>query len=186
MNIAITGRHMETSDALRAYIKTALSKVETHFDKISEATVVLDVQKHRHIAEINLHANGIRINGRESTQDMYASVDAVISKLEKQIRKFKERIIRHKPRASIKDQSYDYAVIAMDQTPVENQAEPAWHHKVVMREKVPMNPMSMDEAVMQLELVDDPFLVFTNAETSQLNVLYARDDETYGLIEPKF
>ena len=64
MNIAITGRHMEMSDALRAYIQTALTKVETHFDKVSDASVVLDVQKHRHIAEINLQANGIRIHGR--------------------------------------------------------------------------------------------------------------------------
>ena len=187
MKTTITGRHMELTDALRSYIDNALRKIEAHFDKVIEADVVLDVEKHRHIAEINLHANGVRIHGREASQDMYASVDAVIAKLEKQIRKYRDRINRHHPRSVKEMQSYQHAIISLDQDNGRDEAEehPALH-KVVHREKISMKPMTVEEAVMQLELVDDPFLVFSNADTSQVNVLYARGDNTYGLIEPQF
>ena len=187
MNTTITGRHMEMTDALKAYIENGLQKIEAHFDKVIDADVVLDVEKHRHIAEINLHANGVRIHSREVTSDMYASVDAVLNKLEKQIRKFKDRINRHQPRRTKEARDYMHAIIAMGgaQEPVEDATEEA-QSRVIQRERIPMKPMSVDEAVMQLELVDDKFLVFSNAETSQVNVLYARDDSTYGLIEPQF
>lgn len=187
MNITVTGRHMEMTDALKAYIETGLKKIETHFDKVLEADVVLDVEKHRHIAEVNLHANGVRIHGREVSGDMYASVDAVMAKLEKQIRKYRDRINRHQPRRTRETRDYHHAIISMDQdNGREGEAAPEYHHKVILREKLAMRPMNVEEAVMQLELVDEPFLVFSNADTSQVNVLYARDDNTYGLIEPQF
>lgn len=188
MNITITGRHMEMTEALKAYIENALGKVETHFDKVIDADVVLDVEKHRHIAEVNLHANGVRIHSREASADMYASVDAVISKLEKQVRKFKDRINRHQPRTAREARDYRHAIISMDQDNGRERGtdEEEFRHQVVLREKLAMKPMSVEEAVMQLELVDDPFIVFSNAETSQVNVLYAREDKKYGLIEPQF
>ena len=81
MRVLITGRHMEMTDALKAYIENGLQKIKTHFDKVIDVDVVLDVEKHRHIAEINLHANGVRIHSREASADMYASVDAVWSRI---------------------------------------------------------------------------------------------------------
>ena len=188
MNTAITGRHMEMTDALRAYIENSLRKLETHFDKVLDADVVLTIEKHRHIAEVNLHANSIRIHSRESTMDMYASVDAVMEKLEKQVRKFKDRINRHQPRRVREARSYGHAIISLDETGTERTDTGArdYAHSEVHREKVAMKPMNVDEAVMQLELVDEPFLVFLNADTSRVNVLYAREDNTYGLIEPEF
>lgn len=189
MNTAITGRHMDLTDALRAYIENGLRKIEMHFDKVIDADIVLTVEKHRHIAEVNLHANGIRIHSREASMDMYASVDAVMEKLEKQIRKFKDRINRHQPRRVRDAKTYDHAIISMDEENDNGRGETAVStqiHRVVQREKLPMKPMSVDEAIMQLELVEDPFLVFLNADTSQVNVLYARTDSTYGLIEPEF
>lgn len=189
MNITITGRHMEMSEALRAYVENGLRKIKMHFDKIIDADVVLDVEKHRHIAEINLHANGVRIHSREASSDMYASVDAVMEKLEKQIRKFKDRINRHQPRHAREGRDYRHVIIAMGAEGSDNgdtQEAEAYRHRVVLRERLPMKPMSVDEAVLQLELVDEPFVVFSNADTSQVNVLYARDDDTYGLIEPQF
>ncbi|MCX5770622.1 MAG: ribosome-associated translation inhibitor RaiA [Candidatus Hydrogenedentes bacterium] len=182
MNLMVTGRHIEVTDALKSYVEGGLAKLRTHFDKVIDADVVLSIEKHRHIAEINLHANGIRIHGKESSSDMYASVDAVLGKLDKQIRRFKDRINRHQPRPSKDETNYNYEIIqAVDDKEVADDAT-AKHH-VVMREKIPVKPMSVDEAVMQLELVDDQFLVFTNADTRQVNVIYARDDGTYGLIE---
>lgn len=188
MNITVTGRHMEMTDALKAYIQNGLEKVEAHFDKDFEADVVLDVEKHRHIAEVNLHTNGVRIHSREASSDMYASVDAAIIKLERQIRKFKDRINRHQPRTAREGRDYHHAILTPE-LPEENTNVDASYesHRVVHREKISMKPMSVDEAMMQLELVQDqPFLVFSNADTSEVNVLYSREDGTFGLIEPKF
>lgn len=188
MNVTITGRHMEMTDALKAYIENGLKKVKSHFERVIDVDVVLDVEKHRHIAEINLHANGVRIHSREASADMYASVDAVIAKLDKQIRKYKGRINKHQPRPGREDLSYGHAIISFqpDNGDSNVETDEALMHRVVTREKLPMKPMTVEEAVMQLDLLEDPFLVFSNAETSQVNVLYARDDNTYGLIEPEF
>ncbi len=196
MNITVTGRHMEMTDALKAYIQTGLEKVESHFDNAFEADVVLDVEKHRHIAEVNLHTNGVRIHSKEASADMYASVDAALAKIEKQIRKYKDRINRHQPRTAREARDYHHAIISMDSAAAVEEAlesvensdtAVAVAHRVVHREKLSMKPMSVEEATMQLELVEDqPFLVFSNAETSEVNVLYAREDGTFGLIEPKF
>ncbi|MBI2421675.1 MAG: ribosome-associated translation inhibitor RaiA [Candidatus Hydrogenedentes bacterium] len=189
MNITVTGRHMEMTDALKAYIESALEKIHGHFDKVIDADVVLDVEKHRHIAEINLHANGVRIHSKEASPDMYASVDAVIAKLDKQVRKFKDRINRHKPRSAGEKRMYNHAIISMphlDNGDVD-QSGAASTHLVVKHEKVSMKPMDVNEAAMQLDLVEDhDFLVFINAESSQVNVIYSREDGTYGLIEPQF
>lgn len=188
MNVTVTGRHMEMTDALKSYINSGLDKLTTHFDKVIDADVILDVQKHRHIAEINLHANGLRVHGKEASSDMYASVDAVLAKLEKQIRKFKERINRHQPRRSRESRNYQHAILST--RPNENATETQTNmheHRVILREKLPMEPMAIDEAIMQLELVEDqPFLVFSNADTSHVNVIYKRNDGTFGLIEPQF
>lgn len=190
MNVTVTGRHMEMTDALKVYIQSGLEKVASHFDKTFDADVVLDVEKHRHIAEVNLLTNGVRIHSKEASNDMYASVDAAIAKLEKQIRKFKDRINRHQPRKAREARDYHHAIVSGLDGYEDNgggHEEEAASHRVVMREKLPMKPMSVDEAMMQLELVEDqPFLVFSNADTSEVNVLYSRDDGTFGLIEPRF
>lgn len=189
MNLTITGRHMEMTDALKAYIESHVKKIKAHFERVIDIDVVLDVEKHRHIAEINLHANGVRIHSRESSADMYASVDAVMAKLEKQVNKYKGRINRHQQRAEQPDLSYHHAIIGFESgngDEAKETAEEEVAHHVVLREKLQMKPMTVEEAVMQLDLLEDPFLVFSNAETSQVNVLYARDNNTYGLIEPSF
>ena len=187
MNTQITGRHMEMTEALKSYIQFGLDKLTTHFDRVIEADVVLDVEKRRHIAEINLHANGVRIHGKEESPDMYSSVDAVLAKLEKQIKKHKERINRHQPRTSRELRDYGHAILSMN---FDDAGEPGnghvQTHQVVKNQKLPMRPMLVDEAMMQLDLVDDLFIVFSNAETSQVNVLYKRDNGDYGLIEPAY
>lgn len=189
MNVMISGRHMEMTDALKAYIENGLKKIKAHFDRVIDVTVVLDVEKHRHIAEINLHANGVHIHSKEASSDMYASVDAVINKLEKQVRKYKERINRHQPRSGREELKYGHLVLA----PVipgngDSGGEPdegSGTHHVIKREQRPLRLLSVDEAVMHLELTDEPFFVFINVDTSQVNVIYALDDSSYGLIEPQ-
>lgn len=185
MNITITGRHMEMTDALKSYVEGGLEKLRHHFDRVIDADVVLTVEKHRHIAEINLHANGIRINSKESSSDMYASVDTVMDRLNRQVRKYKTRINRHQPRAEKEARDYEHRVIEF----VSDEGEPskeARAHQVVHHEHVALKSMTVDEAAMQLELVEEGFLVFSNADTQRVNVIHARDDGTYGLIEPQF
>jgi putative sigma-54 modulation protein len=185
MNITVTGRHMEMTDALKSYVEAGLQKLRVHFDKAAVADVVLTVEKHRHIAEMSLHANGIRIHGKESSSDMYASVDVVLDKIGKQVQKYKDRINRHQPRTSKESRNYQHQVL--EYIPERENASPeAPLHRVINREKLPMKPMSVDEAMMQLDLVDDAFLVFFNADTQQVNVLYGVDNGTFGLIEPQF
>jgi putative sigma-54 modulation protein len=186
MNITVTGRHMEMTDALKSYVEAGLRKLHVHFERVTTADVVLIVEKHRHIAEICLHANGIRILGRESSSDMYASVDAVLEKIDKQVRKHKDRINRHQPRTAKEARDYHHQVIEYIPEQEEDLSSTEPSHRVVQREKLTMKPMSIDEALMQLDLVDDAFLVFFNADTQEVNVIYGREDGTYGVIEPQF
>lgn len=186
MNVVFTGRHMELTDALKSYIEAGLQKLKIHFDKVTTADVILAVEKHRHIAEINLHVNSMRIHSKESSSDMYASVDSVLAKLEKQVRKYKDRINDHQPRTTKEELGYHHQIIESLTAAEDTQSPETPRHRVILREKLAMKPMNVDEAVLQLELVDDTFLVFSNAETQQVNVLYSREDGTYGLIEPQF
>jgi ribosome hibernation promoting factor len=189
MRVSMAGRHMEMTDALRAHVEKCLDKVEGHFDRVIDADVVLSVEKRRHIAEVTLHANGVRIHGKESSSDMYASVDAAVAKLDKQILKYKDRLNRHAARKGAKgvdDGEYFHNIIEMRdaEEPVSEDA-PA-RHRVVLHETLPMKPMNVEEATLQLELSDENFIVFSNADTQQVNVLYTRDDGTFGLIEPQY
>jgi putative sigma-54 modulation protein len=187
MNVTITGRHMEVTEALKDHVRGGIDKVLSHFDKVIDADVVLAVEKRHHIAEVNLHANGLRIHGKEKSEDMYASVDAVIEKVERQVRKHKDRINRHQPRKSESLPDYNYAIIApAAENGQSSDVAADSKHEVVNREKLSMRPMSVDEALMQLELIEAKFIVFSNTETSQINVLYEREDGQYGLIEPLY
>ncbi len=190
MNVNITGKHMEMSDALKAYINNGLKKLEHYFDKIVDANVVLAVEKHRHICEINLNVNGFRIHAKESSPDMYASVDTVIDKLEKQIKKFKDKLKNHKPKHRDETKAYKHLIIELKE---ENQKEtkpqeesPIVPHEIIHREHITLKPMTVEEALMQIQLLEEPFLVFINAKTSQVNVIYPRGDNTFGLIEPQY
>lgn len=185
MNVHITGRHLDVTDALKAHVGSGLEKLRGHFDKVIDANVVLSVEKKRHIAEITLLANGIRIHGKESSDDMYVAVDAVLAKLDKQIQRFKGRINRHQPRKAERERMYQHHVLAYE----EGSGNGEMHerpHRIIEREELSMKPMSVEEATMQLELAGDEFLVFSNADTQQVNVIYARKDGAYGLIEPQF
>ena len=193
MRVEIAGRHMEVTEALRTHVEQKLDKLRGHFDRVIDVEVVLIVEKHRHIAEITLHANGIRIHSAESSDDMYLSVDAAVEKLEKQIRKFKNRINRSQSRRAKGPDAvgeYLHNVIELNTDEAGESADQegslSTGHRIILREKLPMKPMSVEEAMLQLDLADDNFLVFSNADTQQVNVVYARDDGTFGLVEPQF
>lgn len=182
MNISIATRHTELTPALKDHVETALDKIRDHFDKAIDANVVLSVEKRRHIAEINLHANGLRINAKDASEDMYNSVDGAVGKLDRQVLKYRDRIKRHQPRTSREARSYNLRVLDFEPYVEVEESRPG--HRLVVHENVPIKPMSVDEAVLQLDLVEDLFLVFENAESGRVNVVYKRTDQRVGHIEP--
>jgi putative sigma-54 modulation protein len=182
--VKVTGRHVSITEAIKNY---ALSKVEhLHLDypRIIEAHVILDVEKHRHFAEIILHCtNHITIEASHETDDMYASIDGVAAKTAQQMRKYKTKILRnHRPRGqSIRH--IEEQVLHIEDTfhEVEN-SEPS----VIKTERYPVKPMFVDEAVLQIEMSARQFVVFLNAKTEKVNILYRRKGDGFGLIEPSF
>ena len=180
MQVTVTFRHMETSEALKAYAEEKLDRLKKYIDEPIVAQVYLTVEKKiRHIAEISLTAKGITIKAAEATNDMYAAIDAVVDKMERQLRRYKERLKEHKPTAdNNRGRQAQKSIVAAES--IDQQQEPV----VIRSEPISIKPMSVDEAVMQMDLMHKDFLVFTDAATEGINVIYRRKDGNYGLIEP--
>ena len=183
MQISVTGRHFETTDALRQHIETKIRKLDRFLDEITDVNVVLSVEKYRHIAEITLlQAKGSPIRSLEETHDMYQAVDLAIDKLEKQARKRnKKRDTARKNRAAAKQSE-----MIIEEDDLAKDVEISTPPKVIRSKRIAIKPMSVDEAAMQMGLIHDDFLAFLNSETEQMNVMYKRKDGNYGLIEPEF
>jgi putative sigma-54 modulation protein len=182
--IKVTGRHVSVTKAITDYATSKVEHLHLDYPRIIEAHVILDVEKHRHFAEIILHCtNHITIEASHETDDMYASIDGVAAKIAQQMRKYKTKILRnHRPRGqSIRH--LDEQVLHIEETfhEIEN-SEPA----VIKTERYPVKPMFVDEAVLQIEMSNRQFVVFQNAKTEKVNILYRRKDKGFGLIEPTF
>ncbi|MEA5113907.1 MAG: ribosome-associated translation inhibitor RaiA [Geobacteraceae bacterium] len=179
MQITTTFRHIESSDALKNYAQDKLERVQKYIDEPIVAQVFLTVEKIRHIAEVTITAKGITIKASEETNDMYAAIDAVVDKIERQLRRYKERIKAHKPGAESDERKVKKTVFAAES--IEPRQEPV----IIKSKTFSIKPMSVDEAVMQMDLLHKDFLVFTDASTESINVIYRRKDGNYGLIEPQ-
>lgn len=179
MQITTTFRHMESSDALKSYAAEKLDRVQKYIDEPIVAQVFLTVEKIRHIAEVTITARGITIKASEETNDMYAALDAVIDKIERQLRRYKERIKDHKPAAESEERKVKKTILTAES--IEQQQEPV----IIKSKTFSIKPMSVEEAVMQMDLLHKDFLVFTDAATEDINVIYRRKDGNYGLIEPQ-
>jgi putative sigma-54 modulation protein len=142
---------------------------------LPEANVVLLVEKFRHIAEININGDRLTINGKEETNDMYSAIDMVLDKLEKQIKKNKQKIRERRPGVKAKN-------IALMEADI-NLPEEELVREVKVK-NIEYKPMDVEEAVLQMDLLSNSFLVFTNARSDRVNVLYRRKDGHYGLIQP--
>ena len=175
MQTSVTFKNIDPSDTLGAYISNKLDRFDRFLDNPAEAYVVLSVQKFRHIAEVNIVGDRMTINGKEETDDMYSAIDMVLDKLEAQIKKNKATL--KSKRASTKGRKITGDVEAF------YRSEEDGDIRVRIR-NIDYKPMDVEEAVMQMELVDDNFIVFTNARTDDVNVLYRRKDGDYGLIQP--
>lgn len=173
MKVQVRGRNMEVTGALKDYVEKRLGKLDKYLDNLGDAQVTLTVEKDSHRIEVTIPINGMILRGEETTGDMYASTDMVVEKLEKQIERYKGRLIR---RAGKGNSESRQAV----------QAEEDFGPRVVRTKRFAIKPMNIDEAVLQMNLLGHSFFVFSNAETEQVNVVYKRKDGNYGLIEPTF
>jgi len=179
MNIALTGRNLEITDTLRTYAEDKISKFDEKYQlKITTASIILGVQKRRHTAEVVIKAKGEVIKAEATTEELYAAIDEVVDKLDKQLRKSKEK--RTERRKTAESQSKREAVGATS-TPA---AEAAAEAVIVERRQQLVKPMSPEEAAAQLEMSDLNFFVFTNAASRAVNVIYKMADGNFGLIEP--
>ena len=175
MQTSVTFKNLDPSEHLKSYVTDKLDRFDKFLDNPAEANVVLSVEKFRHIAEINISGDRMTINGKEEVNDMYSAIDLVLNKLEKQIKKSKQKIREHRNNSKSK---------VMDAVITESTAADDETEKQVMVTHIDYKPMDIEEAIMQLDLVKDNFLVFTNARTDHVNVLYRRRDGNYGLIQP--
>lgn len=177
MQINVTFRHIEPSLPLREYAEEKISRIKKYLEEPIEAHIVLKVEKFRHIAEVTIDADGLRINGTEETNDMYSAIDLLADTIEGQVKKGKDKYRRRKPTGSGKDFSVSPEVSVGDVIDEEMEAN------VIMTEQVYAKPMDIDEAVMQLNMSTGEFMVFTNRHTKRINVLYRRKDGRFGLID---
>ncbi|MCR5809772.1 MAG: ribosome-associated translation inhibitor RaiA [Clostridiales bacterium] len=173
MRISITGKNIEVSDYLRELALKKMAKLDRYFPADTVAQVTMAVEKNRHIVEVTIPYSGGIIRGEEVTGDMYASIDNVIAKLERQI-------IRHRTKLekNLKAEAFNEPI---PDFPDEEEDGP----KVVKVKRFSIKPMSEEEAILQMELLGHSFFVFTNSETEDINVLYRRKDGNLGLIEPE-
>lgn len=173
MNTSVRFKNLEPSDALKSYVSEKLNRMEKYFNGPAEANVVLSIEKFRHSAEINIIGDRLTINGKEETEEMYSAIDMVLDKLEGQIKKNKQKSRQYRSKGKTGAMASEQVVdLGGDQPRVRV------HH-------IEFKPMDVDEAVMQMDLIKDNFLVFTNARTESVNVLYRQKDGNYGLIQPR-
>jgi putative sigma-54 modulation protein len=179
MQVSVTFRNTESKEVWRDYVQEKLAKLKKYLDTPLDANVVLSVEKHRHIVEVTLLANRVTINAQEETEDMFSAIDLVTDKLERQIQKYKDKIKRHKTHNTVPDSKWRMDVYSADS--FDEGVEP----RVIKSKKILAKPMSVEEAAMQMDLLNNDFLIFTNANSKNLNIIYRLKDGHYGLIEPQ-
>jgi len=171
MNIIVTGRHLEITPALKTYAEKKIRRFDRYLSSIAEAIVTITVEKYRHKVEVLMKANGVLIQAEGTTNDVYSSIDEVTEKLERQVKKYKEKLVSHR-----KTEGKPGVMPAEAVLPETG--------RIIKNKRFELRPMSPDEAAMQMELLDKDFYVFTNDNSGDINVIYRRKDGNFGLIEP--
>lgn len=190
-------RHMEASNALRGYTEERLEKIKRYFAEPLRITCTYSVQRVDHTADFSVVLrNGLQLHASESTENMYSSVDLALAKMERQVRRYKDRIRQHKAHegrsakvrlgvlaAERETDERAIHLVALEAAIAEEEvaSEPAV--KVLRVSEIETERFTVEQAIMQMNLLYKTFYVFTNAESSAVNIIYRRDDDTYGLIE---
>lgn len=175
MRYTITGRNIDVTPGLREAVIEKIGKLERYFNQDTEAIITLSVTKDRQKIEVTIPVKGHIIRAEEQSTDMYVSIDLVEEIIERQLKKYKTKLIDKK-------QSH----IDFSEFYVQEETEADDEIKIEKVKKFAMKPMDPEEACVQMELLGHSFYVFLNAETEEVNVVYKRRGQTYGLIEPEF
>ena len=198
MQLNITFRNLDSSEALKDYAKEKVERVHKYLDRAGEAHVVLSLERHLHHADITVQSGSWFLRGREKSEDMYASLDLAMDKIERQLRRYKEKLKTHHGRERVHHRQelmnqllVRYDVVSI-RPPEDEPLAPARAHDepeaapgptIVRTNEFLAKPMTVQDAVMQMDLMNNDFLVFTNAASNEMNVVYRRKDGLYGLIE---
>jgi putative sigma-54 modulation protein len=194
MQFAVTFRHMEPTDALKSYAKERMERVKKYLPDPIACHVVLSTERHNHRIDVSfqLH-NGLSIAGHETTENMYSSIDLCIAKIERQVRKYKGKLegMRARPH-NVVALPWSHSIIDEAFHEIADDGQPKAIAKgdptspdftVVKTEKFHAQPLSVAEAIVQLNLLHEPFLVFRHDTDGRVAVVYKREDGNYGLIE---
>lgn len=175
MKFIISGKQLEVTEGLRDKVITKLGKLEKYFETETEVQVTLSVMKINQIVEVTIPFNGMVLRAEMSHEDLYTAIDRVVSILEKQLAKNKSKLVKKNHHESLKFLKPDN----IDQYDEEND------FKVVKSKKFAIKPMSIEEAILQMDLISHQFFMFLNCDTEKINVIYKRRDGNIGQIEPE-
>ncbi len=185
-NVIIQGRHLEVGDTLKRYAERKLRKLSRHLDQLREAQVVLEVERQRsagrtQVVEVTVWGDGLVLRGTHRSGDMFASIDGVVEKLEKQIEKRRSRLIekRRIDATRSKRRQVAGAEAALRAVPT-----PPLPPEIVRIKRFPMKPMAAEDAIIEMERLGHAFFVYRDAQTEKIHVIYRRKSGDYGLIEP--
>lgn len=174
MNFIISGKNIPVSDGLRTAVEDKLGKLERYFTPDTDVHVTLSIEKERQKIEVTIPVKGNIIRSEQTSNDMYVSIDLVEEVIERQLRKYKNKLIQKKQSAGNFQKAY-----------IDNDYDENEEVKIIRSKKFDIKPMYPEDACVQMELLGHSFFVFCNAETDQVNVVYKRKGNTYGLIEPE-
>ena len=175
MKFIISGKNIEITQGLRSAVESKIGKLEKYFTQDTEVHVTLSVEKDRQKIEVTIPVKGSIIRSEQTSNDMYVSIDLVEEIIERQMKKYKNKLIDKKQSA----QAFS-DLFLNEEVPADEEIQ------IVKAKRFAMKPMDPEEACVQMELLGHNFYVFLNADTEQVNVVYKRMGNTYGLIEPEF
>lgn len=175
MRYKITGRNINVTPGLKEAVEEKIGKLERYFNQDTEALITLSVEKDRQKIEVTIPVKGHIIRAEQESNDMYVSIDLVEEIIERQLKKYKNKIVDKKQNA-----------VAFSELFMQEEYEADDEIKIMKVKKFAMKPMDPEEACIQMELLGHSFYVFLNSETDQVTVVYKRKGNTYGLIEPEF
>jgi putative sigma-54 modulation protein len=184
MMISVTFRNAEGDNWHKEYVDERLKKLKKYIDNPAEARVVLWVEKFRHFAEINLTANGLNVNAKEEEKEMHLAIDAAIEKIERQLKKHREKIREHKGAGSREGIDVE-AELSADILETD-EASAAADMQVVETRQMILKPMTLDDALFEIGTTRNRFIIYRDVNTNNVNVLYRRDDGKYALIETNY
>ena len=175
MNLVISGKNLDITEGLRSAVEEKIGKLERYFTDSTEVHVTLSTEKKKKKIEITIPMKGSIIRAEEVSSDMYVSIDLVEEVIERQLRKYKNKLIDKEQNA-----------VHLNQEFIDEDAYEEEEIQIIRSKKFAMKPMDPEEACVQMELLGHNFFVFRNSETEEVNVVYKRKGNTYGLIEPEY